>query len=109
MNKKNITVRLGGTSNKDWYALDFGQPHEISSIRIYLVEDGKTFDLPGNISTEYKNNNTWIPVKLKESNHQKLIGNTVNEFDFDKINVEAIRVNFTHKKKQVAVTEIECY
>jgi hypothetical protein len=99
----------GSTSNTDWYSLDFGQPHDLSSIKIYLVADGKTFEVPDNITIEYKNNNTWKLVKLKESNHQKLIANTINEFDFDKVSASHIRINFHHVKKQVAISEVECY
>jgi hypothetical protein len=99
----------GSTSNKDWYALDFGQSHEISTVKIYLVDDSTTFSVPGNISIEYKNSNDWVPVKLKEYNQPKLIGNTVNEITFEKVNTTSIRINFMHTKKQVAVSEIECY
>ena len=99
----------GSVSNIDWYALDFGRAHEISSVKIYLVDDGDIFGVPDNISIEYKNGNEWNPVKLIESNHPKFIGNTVNEIDFNKVSADAIRINFMHTKKQVAVTEIESY
>ncbi len=98
----------GSTSNKDWYALDFGKPHEISSVKIYLVADNKTFDVPDNINIEYKDGNKWKPVSLKEK-LLALVGNTGNEITFDKVNASAIKIDFKHLKKQVAVSEIECY
>ncbi len=105
----NRWTTAGSTSNNDWYALDFGQAHELSRIKIYLVDDGITFGVPENISIEYKSGNKWIPVKFKENNQAKLIGNTVNEIAFDKVKADAMRISFMHSKKQVAVSEIECY
>ena len=105
----NRWTTLGSTSKKDWYALDFGQPHVISGVKIYLVDDSVIFGMPDAVSVEYKNGNDWIPVKLKKTNHQKLTGNTVNEIDFDKVNAIAVRINFKHATKQVAVSEVEYY
>jgi hypothetical protein len=105
----NRWTTLGSTANNDWYALDFGKAHEISTAKIYLVDDNKIFGVPDAISIEYKNGDEWMPVKLKDQNQKKLIGNTVNEIDFDKVNATSIRINFKHAAKQVAVSEIECY
>ncbi|MGH2565409.1 MAG: discoidin domain-containing protein, partial [Ginsengibacter sp.] len=104
----NRWTTLGSTSKIDWYALDFGQPHKISSINLYLYNDGKTFTVPDRVTIEYQNNGDWIPVKLKKQN-PKFIGNTVNTIVFDKVTASRIRINFTHQAKQVAVSEIECY
>jgi hypothetical protein len=100
---------VGSTATSDWYALDFGQPHNISGVKIYLVADGENFDIPDSVATEYKNANEWLPVKLKEHMPLKLIGNTANEIVFSKVTASAIRINFKHTTKQVAVSEIECY
>ena len=75
---------LGSTSKIDWFALDFGQTREISSIKIYLFADGKIFDIPDSISIEYQNGRQWMPVKIKEQQPVKTIGNTVNTIAFDK-------------------------
>jgi hypothetical protein len=105
----NRWTTAGSTLNKDWYALDLGEPHKISSVRIYLVADGKLFDIPDNISIEYKYDGDWKPVQLNKQEPAKLKGNTVNEFYFSEVNASAIRINFKHTTKQVAVSEIECY
>jgi len=97
------------TSQNDWYAIDFGEPHQLSSVKLYLFADSKTFAVPDAATIEYKNGVQWIPVKLKEQDAGKLIGNTVNTIPFDKITANKIRINFKHTKMQVAVSEIECY
>ena len=65
------------TSQNDWYAIDFGEAHELSSVKLYLFADNKTFAVPDAVTIEYKNGGEWIPVKLKEQNAGKFIGNTV--------------------------------
>ena len=105
----NRWTTLGSTSNIDWYAIDFGHPHEISNIKLYLFADNKTFAVPDKVTIEYKNGDQWLPVKLKNQSAGKLIGNTVNTIAFNKISATNIRINFKHKFKQVAVSEVECY
>jgi hypothetical protein len=99
----------GSTSQNDWYAIDFGETHELSSVKLYLFADNKTFAVPDAVTIEYKNGGEWISVKLKEQNAGKFIGNTVNAIAFDKITANRIRINFRHTKMQVAISEIECY
>ena len=101
--------RLAQHQTIDWYAIDFGQPHEISNIKLYLFADNKTFAVPDKVTIEYKNGDQWLPVNLKNQNAGKLIGNTVNTIAFNKISATNIRINFKHKFKQVAVSEVECY
>ena len=105
----NRWTTLGSTSKNDWYALDFGKPCEISSMKIYLFADGQTFVPPGNFNVEYQNGNQWLPVKVKEQQPVKPVGNTVNAIVFDKITANRIRINFKHALKAVAVSEVECY
>lgn len=102
----NRWTTLGSTSETDWYSLDFGQPREISRANIYLVADGEKFSVPDEINIEYLNGDKWLPVK---SNSIKLVGNTSNTIVFDKTTATAVRFNFKHVGKQVAVSEIECY
>ncbi|MBS1597238.1 MAG: glycogen debranching protein [Bacteroidetes bacterium] len=102
----NRWTTAGSTSKNDWYAVDFKEPHEISSVKIYLVTDDKTFAVPDGIAIEYQHEGKWLPINAKPV---KLIGNTVNKIDFDKLTTSGIRINFAHGTKQVAVTELECY
>jgi hypothetical protein len=68
------------------------------------------FNLPDDDS---KYNVAWKHVidtlQLLGEYQKPLVGNTVNEFDFDTVSATSIRINFKHSVKQVAVSEIECY
>jgi len=105
----NRWTTLGSKSASDWFALDFGQQRDISSIKIYLFADGKDYVVPDSFSVEYQNGDQWLPVTLKELKQTKPVGNTVNAIVFGKIKANRIRINFRHGKKAVAVSEIECY
>jgi hypothetical protein len=98
----------GSMSSMDWYALDFGTTHEISSIKLYLYADEKSFVAPDTVAIEYQNGSEWVPVKV-EQQPKKFIGNTVNTIAFDKITTNKIRINLKHTEMHIAVSEIECY
>lgn len=110
-NNMNNWTTLGSTSTTDWYALDFGQTREISSVKLYLYADGKIYGKPDDFSIEYQTNGQWLPVKVKEGNPVNPIENTVNTVVFDKVSAAQIRINFKHGAKglAVAVAEVECY
>ena len=91
------------------YMDSFGKPREISSVKIYLYADDKTFAPPNSISIEVQNGDKWTPVKIKDEIPGAPIGNTVNTINFDKVTASRIRINFKHDMKQVAVSEVECY
>ena len=108
---KNRWSTVDSNSTTDWYAIDFGELHAISSVKIYLYVDGKTYGKPDDYSIEYRNIDQWLPVTVKERNPLSPVGNTVNTVDFDRVIAKQIRVNFKHEAKglAVAVAEVECY
>jgi hypothetical protein len=103
----NFWSTQGSTNTSDWYSLDFGSPREISTVKLYLLEDGKKYFIPKNIRIEIQQADKWTPVQITG---QKIAGNTVNSFSFDKIAAQQIRIHFDHGNDQmVALCEIECY
>lgn len=100
---------LGSAAATDWFALDFGKPVEISSLKIYPFADDKNFAMPDSIAVEYEHNNKWMPVKLKVAARSKITGNTANTINFEKVGTAKARINFIHRDKQVAVSEVEFY
>jgi hypothetical protein len=106
---RNRWTTLGSNAKSDWFALDFGQAREISSVKIYPFSDGETFGVPDSVGIEYQNGGEWLPVKIKELNPEKFVGNTMNTIIFDKVAATRIRINLKHEKKQLALSEVECY
>jgi hypothetical protein len=100
---------LNSTSTNDWFAIDFGETRQISTIKIYPFVDQGKYAVPDSISLQYEMNNEWKPIIIKNQQPMQFIGNTENSFLFDKIAATRIRLNFKHTTKQVAISEIECY
>ena len=105
----NYWSTLGSKNGIDWYALDFGRPKDISDVKLYFFDDGKTFSVPDSVTIELKNDTGWTPVSIQQQVPTSLLGNTVNSFSFNKISASAIRINFKHSSKQTAISEVECY
>ena len=61
----NRWTTLGSTAKTDWFSIDFGQPREISSLKIYPVADDKTFSAPDSFAIEIQTDNKWIPITIK--------------------------------------------
>jgi len=106
---RNRWSTLGSTSTSDWFAINFGQPREISEVKIYPFVDKITFGIPDEVRIEYKEGTQWMPVKIKHQIPAKLTANTGNGWNFEKVNTTMIRVNFKHLSKHTAISEVECY
>src|SRR6185436_17138974 len=99
----------GSLSSSDWLAIDFGQPREISEVKIYPYVDSTTFSVPDDVSIDFRNDQEWTPVNIKQRVPEKIVGNTKNVWVFEKVSARMIRVNLKHPSSQVAISEIECY
>lgn len=100
----------GSNTVNDWFALDFGQPKNISQFKLYLFGDGKTFFVPDKIEIEYKSGTTWVPLKISQQIPAALMANTVNTVQFPSVSCTSIKINFKHhQNRQVAISEVECY
>jgi len=105
----NRWTTIGSTAKSDWFAIDFGQPREISSVKIYPFADNKMFAAPDSFNIEIQSSDKWIPVATKEQRPATPIGNTENTLVFDKVNATRVRIILAHAQKQVAISEIECH
>jgi hypothetical protein len=103
----NRWTTLGSKAPSDWFAVDFGKPEQISSVKISLFTDDTTFFLPDSIKIEYDGGDGWKNISLP--NDLKLKANTSNTISFHKVAATRLRVNFSHGKKAVALVELECY
>jgi hypothetical protein len=99
----------GSTSLSDWFQIDFGTPKEITTVKVYPVDDGQKVFTPDSIKIEYSINNTWKVVTLISSSPKTIAGNRPNVFSFQNVNTSMIRIHFSHEKNQIAISEIECF
>lgn len=104
----NRWTTYGSNTDNDWFALDFGQPTEISSVKLYPVADNKTFGVPDSIHVEYHADGAWLPVQISGNVAGDIVENTANTITFESIKTSRIRIHFMHNKLQVAISEVEC-
>ena len=105
----NRWTTLGSTAPSDWYALNFGEPREISTVKIYPFADGKTFFLPDSLSIELQSDGEWKPAGKVQYTPAMLLRNTANTIQFMKTMATGIRINVRHGSKAAALVEVECY
>ena len=98
----------GSTSSEDWYALDFKQNRDISSVNLYFYSDKKTFAVPDTLYLEYEQNGKWLSVKPTTKGVVPLKPNTRNSFQFEKASATSIRIRMKHSKI-VSLVEFEVY
>lgn len=97
----------GSASPADWYALDFGKPQSLTTIKLHFMTDDKRFSLPDQVTVEYQSEGKWLPLPLKEPFAP--VSNTVSTINFEKITASSLRFTFGHIARHVAISEVECY
>ncbi len=106
----NRWTTTGSTTDKDWYALDFGSGRRISGANIYLLADSVHFKVPDSISIDYLVGTEWKAAVLTTPNMElPLKGNTKNSIHFEPIRTNKVRINFYHTASQVAMSELELF
>lgn len=98
----------GSVARADWFALDFGQAKDISTVKIYFYADGKSYNIPKKVSIEYESAGEWKPVKFINGT-PLLNSNTVTEIVFEKASTKKLRVVFERGDKNIAITELEVF
>lgn len=99
----------GSSSKDDWYSLDFGEAHTITTIKLYPVADDVQFAAPERCWVEYDNAGEWKKADVMKASPLVPTGNAVNIFSIKPVTSSQIRIHFVHRLKQVAISEIECY
>jgi hypothetical protein len=100
---------MGSTGKIDWVELDFGTLTDLTTVKFYPIDDGKTFAVPGEVNLEYWDGEEWQLVEVEEQYPKPFLPNRLNSMTFDRITTQRLRVIFLHPNKQVFISELECY
>jgi len=108
---KNRWTTYGSTSANNWYAIDFGSTHTVSTVKLCMYADNALYKKPDSYNIEYWNGEKWLPVNNVIKTPALPIDNTVNTATFNNVETTRIRVDFKNevKKSFIALTEIEIY
>ena len=99
----------GSHSTSDWYAVDFGKTRSIAGANIYFFADDKLFGTPDDFTVEYQKGNKWLPARITSRMPGKPVPNSENTVLFDRVTTSRLRIVFTHKNNQVAISEVEIF
>ena len=108
---RNRWSAIGSPNSSDWVAVDFGELHEISEVKLYLYGNGTDCQAPREYAVEYWNGSDWQAVNAPVQEPAEPLANTVNSIQFDPIRTSRIRAVFTHKGNGAfsALAELEVY
>jgi hypothetical protein len=108
---RNRWSSYGSSSSVDWYALDFGTIHTVSSVFMGFYADNLLYKQPGNYQIEYWNGSKWLPVNHEVRTPVLPVKNTMNRANFDQVATSRIRIKFSreHMKYFIALSELEVY
>ncbi len=108
---RNRWSSFGSSSSVDWYAIDFGTIHTISSVLMGFYADGLIYKQPVNYKIEYWSGSQWLPVTHEARSPELPVKNTMNRANFDPVATSRIRVIFVRNDLQhhTAIAELEVY
>jgi len=106
-NVRNGWTNAGSTSATDWYAVDFGRPQTLRSLRLYFYGDADQFAAPAGYRVESKTSTGWTPI----ATGSKTIANGENVVTFARsTSTSALRLVFTNPpKRAICLVELKAY
>ncbi len=99
----------GSQSAQDWYAVDFGSPKLISSVKLYFYSDGAQFNAPASYSLQYWTGTDWAAIPNTQLTPPP-IGNGENVRTFQPTQTSRLRVVFTNPPNSaVALVQLKAF
>ena len=96
----------------EWFAVDFGTPRRIGSVRLDILDDGEGAEVraPSRVDLEYWDGSAWLPVSGYRRVPETPAGHRANAFEFPPREVERLRV-VLHPQPgaRVGLTEFEAW
>ena len=110
-NVRNYWSNAGSRAASDWYSLDFGTLHQLSSIHLYFYADSDTFKAPRQYTVQYCDaDGSWKDVADPQKSPRQPLANGENIVTFRPVTASKIRVLFTNPKNgAIALVEIKAY
>lgn len=103
----NRWISLASPNDNDWIEVEFDTPTVLSRIDVYPYVDNKTYLLPEHVSVTALIDGVWKETQFAEQ--PVLAANTRNILKLLPVKTTILRLNFKHKAKQIAISEIEIY
>lgn len=100
----------GSSARADWCAIEFGAERKVDTVKLYLLDDGKTVVPPFAIALEAWDGKVWVPVKSQTRIPARPSGHRANIIRFPTLSTTKLRLSFTHEPGGwTGLSEIEAW
>jgi hypothetical protein len=100
----------GSTNSAEWVLIDFGEARKISSVKLFVLDDGGPIAPPSQIALEYWNGKKWTEVPRQKRSPAKPTGHRANTIAFPELPVNQLRVLLTPGNgRPMGLSELEVW
>ena len=100
----------GSPNEKDWVGVEFGIKRRIDSVKVYLLDDGKTVVPPAKMTLELWDGSAWTECENVTQSPEVPAGRKANTFLVPRLPTERVRVVLTHAPgAKSGISEIEAW
>lgn len=100
----------GSPNATDSLEVDLGVNRALDNVRLYFLDDGEKIVAPESYAVEHWNGKAWAALPKQTRVPEKPTGRRANVVSFPTLEVQKLRVTFTHDKGgRTGLTELEAW
>ena len=104
---RNRWTAFGSPNTSDWLEVDLGVPQAVTTIELYLYDDGRGVRPPKRYTVQYWNGSGWDDAMVRSRQPEAPTGSAVNTVRIERIVTSRMRIVFEHALPGVTgVTEL---
>jgi hypothetical protein len=106
----NRWTSFGSPNAQDWLEVDFGAPHEVGRVELYIYDDHGGVQPPASYTVQCFVDGAWQDATDQRKRPAVPTGGAMNTVSFTHVLASKVRVVFTHQgKARSGVTELEVW
>lgn len=93
---RNRWTAYGSPNASDWVEVDLGAPRAVTTIELYLFDDGRGVRAPKSYTVQYWNGSAWADPRVRSRGPTRPTGSAVNTVRIDRVMTSRVRIVFEH-------------
>ena len=93
---RNRWTTFGSPNASDWLEVDLGAPHPVTTVELYLFDDGRGVRAPKGYSVQYWNGAAWTDARVRSRHPAQPTGSAVNTVRIERVTTSRVRIVFEH-------------
>jgi len=104
---RNRWTAYGSPNASDWVEIDLGAPRAVTTIELYLFDDGRGVRAPKSYTIQFWNGGAWVDARVRSRRPATPMGSAVNTMHIERVMTSRIRVVVEHALPGVSgITEL---